>query len=42
MELGNQKWSKKKKVSHDLAKNRNVWKSFIRNRTTHASIENRD
>ena len=29
------------KVIKDIATDRNTWKSFIRNRTTHASMENR-
>ena len=32
---------KERKVSKDLAKDRNAWKSFIRNCPTHASMENR-
>ena len=33
--------SKEKKVNKALAKDINVWKSFIRNCPTHASMENR-
>ena len=32
---------KEKKVNTDLAQDRNVWKSFIRNCPTHASMEKR-
>ena len=32
---------KERKASKDLDKDRNAWKAFIRNRPTHASIENR-
>ena len=31
---------KEKKMSKDVAKDRNGWKSYKRNRVTHASIEN--
>ena len=31
---------KERKVSKDLANDRNTWKSFLRNYPTHASMEN--
>ena len=32
---------KEKKVSKNIAIDRNTWKSFMKNRPTHASMENR-
>ena len=32
---------KERRVTKGIAKDRNAWKSFVRNRPTHASTENR-
>ena len=38
-EWGRQKCSEEKRVSKDLAKDRNTWLPSKRNRTTHANME---
>ena len=32
---------KERKINKEIAKDRNAWKTFIRNRPTHAGMENR-
>ena len=41
IEWSNQNWYKERKVSKDIAKDRNAWKSFIRNSPINANMENR-